>query len=233
MDRLGIRKAVIFGHSFGGVVAAAFAVTEPRKTAGLVLASAVSHPWPGGATSWYYELTAKPVIGWVFSETLSLPAGWLRMKNAVACVFSPNKVPDGYLKNAAIPLVLRPLAFRYNAIDVAGLYDFVSAFSKRYRKITAPTVVISGTHDTVVYEEIHSAGLARDIRGADIVWVNNLGHKSDYVTPELIVAAVEKVSGQDVSLQKFATAAERRIAGDRFGPVENCLDEKLAGTEAE
>jgi pimeloyl-ACP methyl ester carboxylesterase len=233
MDHLGIKKGVIFGHSFGGAVAAAFAVTKPEKTAGLVFASAVSHPWPGGDTSWYYELSVKPIIGWLFTETLSLPAGWLRMQSAIACVFSPNKVPEGYLKNTAIPLVLRPSAFRNNASDVAGLYDFVSGFSKYYKEISAPTVIISGTHDTVVYEEIHSAGLARDIPGADIVWVRNLGHKSDYVTPELIVAAVEKVSGEDASLQNMAIAAERRIAGDRFGPVERCLDEKIASITVE
>lgn len=228
MDYLGMERAIIFGHSFGGVVAAAFGVTQPKKTAGLVLASAVSHPWPGGDTSWYYDLAARPLVGRLFTETLSLPAGWLRMKRAVACVFSPNDVPAGYIERTGIPLVLRPSAFRNNAIDVAGLYDFVSAFSKRYHEIAAPAVVISGTHDTVVYEEIHSAGLARDIPGARIVWVHNLGHKPDHVTPELVLAAVETVAGRDVSLQKVAAAAERRIAGDRFGPVEKCIDQKAA-----
>ncbi len=228
IDHLGIGKAVIFGHSFGGAVAAAFAVTQPQKTAGLVFASAVSHPWPGGGTSWYYDIASMPVAGWLFTETLSLPAGWVRMKSAIDCVFSPNKVPDGYLENAEIPLVLRPAAFRNNAVDVAGLYDFVSTFSERYREITAPTIIISGTHDTVVYEEIHSAGLARDIPGSTLVWISNLGHKPDYVAPEIIVGAVEKLAGKDVPLQRIASAIERRITGDRHGPVEKCKDEKPA-----
>ena len=79
--------------------------------------------------------------------------------------------------------------FRANAIDVEGLYRYALANAPRYREIQAPTVVISGDADTVVYEEIHSAGLARDIPGAELVWVSNLGHKPDWIAPDLVVAA--------------------------------------------
>lgn len=228
MERLGIGKAVIYGHSFGGAIAAAFAVTQPEKTAGLMLVSAATHPWPGGETSWYYALAVKPLAGWLFSQTLSLPAGWLRLGRATACVFSPNRVPDGYSANTAIPLVLRPAAFRYNARDVEGLFRFVSDFSPRYREITVPAIIVSGDRDTVVYEEIHSIGLARDIPGAELVWVRNLGHKPDYTTPELIVAAVEKIAGSQIDLDRAAAAAGQKLAGDRHGPAGNCPDEKPA-----
>ncbi len=44
------------------------------------------------------------------------------MAGATTCVFAPNPVPDDYPARASIPLVLRPGAFRANAIDVEGLY---------------------------------------------------------------------------------------------------------------
>ena len=100
-----------------------------------------------------------------------------RIDAATECVFSPNKVPDDYLRRAEIPLVLRPGAFRSNAIDVAGLYDYALKAAPHYKEIEAPTVVISGDRDTVVYARIHSVGLERDIAGAQLVWVHNLGHK--------------------------------------------------------
>ncbi|MDP3897682.1 MAG: alpha/beta hydrolase, partial [Mesorhizobium sp.] len=171
MDEVGMESAIIVGHSFGGAVAATFALDHPRRTRGLVFLAPVSHPWPGGATSWYYSLTKKPVIGRIFSEVLAYPGGVLRMQAATDCVFSPNKAPDGYASDASIGLVLRPGAFRANAIDVEGLYRHARALAPRYPEIATPTVVISGDRDTVVYEEIHSAGLARDIPGAELVWV--------------------------------------------------------------
>ncbi len=226
MERLGIENAIIVGHSFGGAVAAAFALRHAEKTRGLLFLSAATHPWPGGATSWYYSLTALPVIGWLFSETLALPGGVLRLNAATACVFAPNAVPDGYTEKAAIPLVLRPNAFHANAIDVAGLYDHVKKQALRYPEISAPTVVVSGDMDTVVAEHIHSTGLARDIEGAELVWVRNLGHKSDWIAADLAVSAIEKLGGKDVDLQAAASRVEARIAADAHGPIDRCMDTK-------
>ncbi|WP_137930843.1 alpha/beta fold hydrolase [Mesorhizobium comanense] len=225
MDQLGIKRAIIVGHSFGGVVTAAFGREHADKTLGLVFLSPATHPWPGGATSWYYDLTTIPVIGRLFSETLTYPAGTLQMADATTCVFSPNKVPDNYLAAASIPLVLRPSAFRANATDVAGLYDYALAAAPHYKEITAPTVVISGDRDKVVYARIHSVGLVRDISGAELVWVHNLGHKPDWIAPDLVVGAIEKVAGKDVDLEAVARTVEARIAGDVYG-AGKCADIK-------
>jgi pimeloyl-ACP methyl ester carboxylesterase len=230
MDAVGIEKAVVVGHSFGGGIAAAFALEHPEKTLGLVFLSAATHPWPGGGTSWYYAVTVAPVIGRLFSETLSLPAGWSRITGATDCVFAPNPVPDGYNRDAAIPLVLRPSAFRANAADVKSLFPHVTKVAPRYGEIDVPTVVISGDSDTVVYEEIHSLGLARDIPGAELVWIKNLGHKPDWTAPELVEAAIGKAAGKEIDLQSLARVVETRIAGQTFGPIERCRDGRLPTT---
>ncbi|PBC10857.1 alpha/beta hydrolase [Mesorhizobium sp. WSM3859] len=230
MDRLGIEKAVIVAHSFGGAITTAFARQHPEKTAGLVFVSPATHPWPGGATAWYYKLTAMPVVGWLFSETLAYPAGMLRISDATACVFSPNNPPDDYIGRASIPLVLRPSAFRANARDVAQLYDYVRAASPAYRGIKAPTVVISGDRDKVVYATIHSVGLERDIPGAELVWVRNLGHKPDWIAPDLVVGAIEKAAGAPIALQAMARTVEGRIAGDAYNDGK-CPDIKAPDAE--
>lgn len=230
MDRLGIAGAVIVGHSFGGAVTTAFARKHPEKTLGLVFLAPVSHPWPGGATAWYYKLTAMPVVGWLFSETIAYPAGMLQIGAATACVFSPNNAPQDYIEKAAIPLVLRPPAFRANARDVAQLYDYVRAASPGYRELKVPTVVISGDRDKVVYATIHSIGLERDVPGAELVWVRNLGHKPDWVAPDLVVGAIEKVAGKDIDLQAMAGMVEERIADDTQG-AGRCAELKVPDVE--
>src|SRR5262249_8941663 len=80
-----------------------------------------------------------------------------------------------------------------------------------------PTVIISGDRDTVVDEEIHSTGLARDIDGAELVWVRNLGHKPDWIARKLVVAAIENVAGAHNDLQAMARGGEQSIAADRYG----------------
>jgi pimeloyl-ACP methyl ester carboxylesterase len=217
MDGLGIGKAIVVAHSFGGATATAFARAFPQKTAGLVFLSPATHPWPGGKTAWYYDIASLPVLGRLFAETIAWPAGTARIGAATECVFSPNRVPDDYLRRAEIPLVLRASAFRANAIDVAGLYDYAVNVAPGYHEIKAPTVVISGDRDTVVYARVHSVGLKRDIPGAELVWVRDLGHKPDWIAPDLVIAAIEKVAGQTVDLEAAARTVEARIAGDAFG----------------
>jgi pimeloyl-ACP methyl ester carboxylesterase len=225
LDKLGIEKAIIVAHSFGGAMATSFALDHADKTAGLLFLSSATHPWPGGETSWYYGIAAKPITGWLFTQAFAYAAGASRMDAAVKCVFAPNHVPENYSQQTQIPLVLRPSAFRANAIDVNGLYDYATANSPRYHEIKAPTVVISGDHDTIIYARIHSIGLERDIPGAELVWVHNLGHKSDWVAPDLVVAAIEKVSGKPHDLARLAGDVEARIAKDAEGAECGRLDE--------
>lgn len=213
MQAKGISRAIVIGHSFGGAIAASFALDHPDMTAGLVFLAPATHPWPGGV-SWYYDLASIPVIGSLFANTLALPAGLTRLESGSACVFAPNPLPEDYITTTAPALVLRPGAFRHNAVDVASLKPYVTRISPRYPEIKAPTVIITGDSDSVVLAHIHSEGLARDIEGAELVWIRNLGHKPDHVTTELAVRAIERVAGLEVDLQSIANQAEADLSSD-------------------
>jgi pimeloyl-ACP methyl ester carboxylesterase len=213
MEKRGIAKAIIVSHSFGGAIAASFALEHPDKTAGLLFLSPATHPWPGGV-DWYYDLAKMPVIGWLFTRIVALPAGLSRIDSGTRFVFAPNPRPDDYIDATAPALVLRPAAFRANATDVASLLDYVRRAQPRYAGIRAPTVIVTGDTDGVVYEEIHSRGLARDIAGSELVWIHNLGHKPDYAVTDLDIEAIEKIAGRDRNLQESARRAEARLAKD-------------------
>ncbi len=213
MDKRGIAEAIIVGHSFGGAIAASFALEHPEKTAGLLFLAPATHPWPGGV-DWYYDLARMPVIGWLFTRIAALPAGLSRIESGTRFVFAPNPAPQDYIEATAPALVLRPNAFRSNAIDVANLLGYVQRVQPRYSEIRTPTVIVTGDTDGVVYEEIHSRGLARDIAGSELVWIRNLGHKPDYVVTDLAVEALEKIAGADRDLQESERRAEARLAKD-------------------
>ncbi|SOE16344.1 pimeloyl-ACP methyl ester carboxylesterase [Hoeflea halophila] len=213
MKAKGISSAIIIGHSFGGAIAASFALAHPEMTSGLVFLAPATHSWPGGI-AWYYSLTRMPVIGSLFANTLALPAGLTRLESGSACVFAPNPKPEDYLTSTAPALVLRPGAFRNNAIDVANLKPYVSRVASRYPEIKAPTVIVTGDSDSVVLAHIHSEGLARDIDGAELLWIRNLGHKPDHVTTDLAVRAIEKVAGFEIDLKSASDMAEASLADD-------------------
>lgn len=196
MDQLGVDRAIIVGHSLGGAVAAAFGVLYPQKTAGLVFISPATHPWPGGGVTWYYDWVNVPVLGWLFSETLAIPAGNLLYRGALKSVFAPDRVPGDYPERSGTRLVLRPANFRANAADVGQLYGNVESMAKRYGEIAAPTVVVTGDKDDVVLAEVHSEGLKRDIAGSRLVWLENTGHMPPYTATAAIVAEIERLNGE-------------------------------------
>lgn len=211
MKKRGIRRAIIVSHSFGGAIAAGFALNHKDMVAGLLFLSPATHPWPGGI-EWYYDAAKVPVFGWLFSTLVAPPVGMALIDKATKVVFEPNPRPDDYVERTAAYLALRPRAFRNNAIDVANLLDYVKRVSPRYKEIKAPTVIITGDADRVVLPEIHSRQLHADIDGSTLLRIHNLGHKPDYIVTDLAIAAIERLAGKKRDLEKLAAQAEARIA---------------------
>jgi pimeloyl-ACP methyl ester carboxylesterase len=190
---LGVKRAIIVGHSWAGALAAAIALDFPERVARLVLLAPVTHPWRGGI-SWYYALASKPIVGPLFAWTCAFPLGSLLIASAVANVFEPQLPPPDYLRCAATRLVLRPREFIANAQDVAILKDFVTAQASRYCGITVPTVVISGDHDNTVHIETHARVVAKTIPGAKLIVLEGIGHMPQHVAAGSIMAAIDELS---------------------------------------
>ena len=213
MKKRGIRKAIIVGHSFGGAIAAALAIRHPDRVAGLVFLSPAVYPWKGGV-AWYYGAAAAPITGPLFSALVVPPVGLLAIDRATHEVFSPNRPPSDYVSKTRALQALRPAAFRRNAQEIAALSDWAKTASVGYRRIRAPTIIITGDADKIVSPDVHARHLARDVKGARLIVVHNLGHKSDYVASDLAIAAIEAVAGRTVDLGAVARSVERRIAAD-------------------
>ena len=219
LDRLCIDRAIIVGHSFGGAIASSMALETPDKVAGFLLLSAASHPWSGGI-DWHHHVCAAPVIGPVFAQLLVVPIGLARIDGVARYVFKPNSMPADYLEASGTALVLRPKAFRNNAVDVVNLYDHVVRTAPRYPQIAAPTVIITGDRDDVVSPDIHSEALARDIPRSQPLRIVGIGHKPDYAATELCIAALEKIAGRDIDLAAMAARLEQQLSSSpgRPGP---------------
>jgi pimeloyl-ACP methyl ester carboxylesterase len=150
----------------------------------------VTHPWPGGI-AWYNNVAALPVIGPLFAHTLALPVGLLMMPPGARAVFLPQTMPEGYVGQTAIALLMRPREFLANAWDMVTLKEAVRAQAPRYAAIAAPTVVITGDTDSTVSPDIHSRAFVAAVPGAKLIALEGVGHLPQNVAPERIAAAIE------------------------------------------
>lgn len=183
-------RAIVVGHSWGGSVAAAFGVGHPDRTAGLVFLAPATHPWPGAAVDVLYRVSSHPLTGALLRHVAVPTVGRLMIERSIAGVFAPDPVPEDYGTRIGAALVLRPGEWRANAEDVNRLHAHLSALAPRYSEISAPTLIVSGTRDPVVRADIHAEGLARDIHGSRLVWLDGTGHMPHHGARDRVIAEI-------------------------------------------
>ena len=191
LDRLGVAKAVFVVHSWAGALGLRMALDHPQAVAGLVMLAPVAYPWPGGVGR-YNKLIATPVIGPLLAYTVTLPLGHFLAEPGARGVFLPQTMPDGFVRNTATPLLLRPQEFIANARDLVTLKAAVAEQAQRYAEIRAPITIISGDEsDKTVSTNIHSRPLAATAPHAKLIVLPGVGHMVPQAVPELVIAEVE------------------------------------------
>jgi pimeloyl-ACP methyl ester carboxylesterase len=195
LDKLGVERPVLLGHSWGGALATAYALDYPDALSGLVLVAPVTHPW-GTGLPWHFTLTNTPVLGPLLAYTVALPAAYLTLDWFVALVFGPQQPPPDYVERASIPLALRPAAILANSEDLAALETSIAAQADRYASIKTPTVIVAGTADRILRPRVHARHLAAELSQVRLIMLPGVGHMPHHVEPERIAAAIEAVTAR-------------------------------------
>ena len=154
----------------------------------------VAYPWPGGVGR-YNRLIATPVIGPLLAYTITLPLGLLLAEPGARGVFLPQTMPDGFVKNTATPLLLRPREFIANARDLVTLKAAVAEQAPRYAEIKAPVTIITGDADKTVSTNIHSRPFAATAPNAKLIVLPGVGHMVQNAVPDLVIAEIEAMIG--------------------------------------
>ncbi|MDB5616310.1 alpha/beta hydrolase [Tardiphaga sp.] len=192
LGQLGIEHAIVVVHSLAGGLGALLALDYPKRVSGLVMLAGVAYPWPGGVGT-YNRIVTTPVIGPLLAYTITLPLGLLLSEPGTRAVFLPQAMPEGYVQQTAIPLVLRPREFLANAWDLITLKAAITEQAPRYGDIKVPTLVITGDSDSTVSPEIHSRRFAATVPGAKLIVLPNVGHMVQNAAPDLICTEIDRM----------------------------------------
>lgn len=194
-DELGVKRPLVLGHSYGGAVALAWGLARPDETAGLIVVSGASNPWPGGlgplyrviGSSWGGALIAPLITAW---------SPYDRLEDALTGIFAPDPVPPGYARHIGAGLTLRRDSFRANARQVNTLRPHLVEMSKRYPTLPMPVEIVHGTADDTVPLDVHSEPLARQIPGANLTRLDGVGHMPHHAAPDAVEAAIDRAASR-------------------------------------
>jgi pimeloyl-ACP methyl ester carboxylesterase len=193
MRRIGVERAVICGYSLGGAVALAWALDHPEMVEGLLLISAVSHPWPGGV-GLLFSAAAHPLTAPLLVPALAAFAPDRLVRKTLASVFHPKRPPRGYLDHIGAGLSLRAHSIRANARQVARLKRHVVQMAPRYPSIEAPVEILHGLEDRSVYASLHAEAMAREIPNARYTPLPRLGHSPHHHAHDEVLAALDRLN---------------------------------------
>jgi pimeloyl-ACP methyl ester carboxylesterase len=175
LDRLGVSRAVVYGHSMGSVIAQRFALAHPRRTAALILEGGAPGFAGNAVVAEFYETAIKELrdpIDPAFARAFQL--------SAVAKPPAP-----GFLDMAVAETCKLPAA-AWKAIGRAMMAERLDAELSR---IAAPTLLLWGELDAFVGREDQDrllAGLSR----AELKAFPDLGHSPHWEDPARTAALI-------------------------------------------
>ncbi|MEQ6247941.1 alpha/beta hydrolase [Sulfitobacter sp. HNIBRBA3233] len=192
-DIVGVDRPVVVGHSFGGIVAMAWALNRPETTGAVVMLAGVANPWPG-SLGWNYTVVGSGPGGGLLVPVASafVPGGYV--DSSIESIFAPQPAPDGYAQHVGAPLVLRRESLRANAQQVNYLRPHVVKMSARYPDLTLPVEIVHGDADTIVPLDIHARPLSQQVPGAVLTVLEGIGHMPHHAAPEQSAAAIDRAA---------------------------------------
>lgn len=179
LDRRGVDRAVVLGHSIGGMVAQEFAARHPDRLAALVLSATT--PAFGSRDGAFQATFLK-------TRLAPLDAGATMPELAARFVQSlvgPAAAPDAAPAATALMASLPEASFR------AGLECLVT-FDRRddLAHIAVPTLLVAGEADTNAPLKTMTR-MAETIPAARLVVLPGIGHLAPLECPGAFAAAVE------------------------------------------
>ena len=191
------------GHSWGTLVALAWALQARQEIAGLVLASGYYYP-STRLDAALVTPAALPVLGDLLNHTVSPPLTHMTLPGTLRTMFAPRRVPDRFRDAFPKALIPRPKQIRAMSQEGANMVRAAAALRRHYGELSCPSVVIAGDADQIVDPQDHSIRLAHELNDAELRIVPGAGHMVHHAVPLEVAEAINRVSSDRARLQEVA-----------------------------
>jgi pimeloyl-ACP methyl ester carboxylesterase len=198
LAQLGVSKAIVLGHSWGASVAIAMALKHPTLVEGLILASGYYYP-TARLDVVAIGAAALPIVGDIFSHTLSPLLSRLTWPLVMRKIFGPNLVPEKF-EGFSKELALRPSQLRASAAESALMVPDAFALDGQYRALKMPVVIIAGEEDRLVDIDSQSARLHAEISHSRFHRLAGNGHMIQQTATDEVMSAIKEVAGATTHL---------------------------------
>jgi pimeloyl-ACP methyl ester carboxylesterase len=191
LERLGVTKPTVVGHSWGTLVALELALLSEMSVARLILISGYYFPTVR-ADVVLAAPPAIPVVGDILRYTLASLTARMTLNKSVKAMFAPQLVPLDFLPLLDREILVRPTQIQADAQDAVFMIPGAARLQKQYRDIKAPVLIVAGEDDRVVDVDAHARRLKEEISGSTLSVLPRIGHMAHYAASAQIIAAIDQ-----------------------------------------
>lgn len=209
LERIGVSRAIVLGHSWGASVAVALALRHPEAVSGLVLASGYYYP-SARVDMALMASPAVPLLGDLARYTVAPIAGRLMWPGLMRKIFGPAPVPRKF-ERFPKEMALRPSQLRAAAGESALLIPWAAGTEAHYAALEMPVAIVAGASDRLIDPVKQSRRLHHHIPRSIFYEVPGSGHMVHQTNPRAVMAAIDAVlatpSGTVADQEKAPDAA--------------------------
>ncbi|AOZ09903.1 alpha/beta fold hydrolase [Cupriavidus malaysiensis] len=195
IDRLGLERPLVVGHSLGGAIALALALGHPGRVGGLALLAPLTHP-PESVPAVFKALaTERPWLRRLIAWTLAVPMSIARREQVMSIVFGPDPVPEDFATRGGGLLALRPSHFIAASEDLVAAGHSLPPQVPAYAGLRLPLSILYGREDRILDPAHNGEALAAKVPGARLVLVPG-GHMLPITAVDTSVRFVREAATQ-------------------------------------
>jgi pimeloyl-ACP methyl ester carboxylesterase len=192
LQRLGVERPVVVGHSWGTLVAVSLALGYPAYVQSLVLLSGYYFPTVRLDVP-LLSPPAIPVLGDIMRYTISPLLGRMMWPGLLRIMFGPPAVPPRF-GQFPVWMALRPKQLRASAAESGLMIPSVFALRHHYKELTMPVAIMAGANDRFVGANRHSARLHDELPQSDLCLAEGAGHMVHHVVPREVIAIIDRAA---------------------------------------
>lgn len=120
IEKLGLDKPVLVGHSLGGAISLAVGLNHPQVIRRLALIAPLTHAESAPPGAFGGLVLPSPLVRRLVSWTLAIPLSIINSRKAIAAVFAPEAMPKDFPFKGGGLLGLRPHVFYAASSDLVA-----------------------------------------------------------------------------------------------------------------
>lgn len=196
IDKLGLEKPLLVGHSLGGAIALRVALDHADKISGLALLSPLTHFIPAPPKEFGGLYIRSPLMRRVIANTLAVPMSMKNAQQTLDFVFGPQRVPADYAIAGGGYLGLRPGQFHATSSDLVAVEQDLPQQVERYGEIKMPVGILFGSSDRVLRHTEHGLAMQGKVEGIEVEILEGVGHMPQFVEADKVASFIRRIASR-------------------------------------